>query len=205
MPEITELAELRALVSEPPAFIAEKAIDHVDDASRRFLAASPFFVLATTGADGSVDVSPRGDPAGQVLVLDGGKAVAFADRPGNHRLDSFRNILSHPEVGMLFLVPGRDHTLRINGRARIFADPEFADRFAVRGRRPELAVVVEIDELFLHCAKAFARSSLWDPASWPGRGDVPSAGTMAKSISGTHVPAGEIDAALATDVRTNQY
>lgn len=205
MPEITDLADLRALVSEPPAFIAEKAIDHVDDASRRFLAASPFFVLATTGADGSVDVSPRGDPAGQVLVLDGGTSVAFADRPGNHRLDSFRNILEHPEVGMLFLVPGRDHTLRINGRARIFADPEFADRFAVQGKRPELAVVVEIGELFLHCAKAFARSSLWDPASWPGRGDVPSAGRMAKSISGTHVPASAIDAALTMDVRTNQY
>lgn len=205
MPEITDLAALRAVVSEPAPFIAEKAIDHVDEASRRFLEASPFFLLATTGADGSVDVSPRGDPAGQVLVLEGGKSVAFADRPGNHRLDSFRNVLGHPHVGMLFLVPGRDHTLRINGRARIFQDPEFAGELTVQGRTPELAVVVEIDELFLHCAKAFARSSLWDPATWPGRGDVPSAGRMAKSISGTHVPATAIDAALTMDVRTNQY
>ncbi|MEJ2861500.1 MSMEG_1061 family FMN-dependent PPOX-type flavoprotein [Actinomycetospora flava] len=205
MPEITDLAALRAVVPEPPQFIAEKAIDHVDEESRRFLEASPFFLLATTGADGSVDVSPRGDPAGQVLVLEGGRAVAFADRPGNHRLDSFRNILEHPHVGMLFLVPGRDHTLRINGRARIFRDPSFAAEFAVKGRTPTLAVVVEIDELFLHCAKAFARSSLWDAASWPGRGDVPTAGRMAKSISGTHVPAAAIDAALNVDARTNQY
>lgn len=205
MPEITDLATLREIVAEPPAFIADKAIDHVDDASRRFLAASPFFLLATTGADGSVDVSPRGDPAGQVLVLDEGRAVAFADRPGNHRLDSFRNILEHPRVGMLFLVPGREHTLRINGRARLHHHPPFAGEFVVKGKTPELAVVVEIDELFLHCAKAFLRSSLWDPASWPSTKEVPSAGKMAKSMSGTHVPASAIDAALAVDARTNRY
>lgn len=205
MPEITNLAALRAIVADPPRLIAEKGIDHVDAASRRFLEASPFFLLATTGADGSVDVSPRGDPAGQVLVLDEGRSVAFADRPGNHRLDSFRNILEHPQVGMLFLVPGRDHTLRINGRARILADPPFAADFVVRGRTPRLAVVVEIEELFLHCAKAFLRSSLWDPASWPSGKDVPSAGRIAKSQSGTHVPAAAIDAALRVDARTNRY
>jgi uncharacterized protein len=203
MPEITDEATLRAIVSEPPAVIADKAIDHVDEQSRRFLDASPFFLLATTGADGSVDVSPRGDPAGQVLVLDGGRSVAFADRPGNHRLDSFRNILAHPQVGMIFLVPGRDHTLRINGRARIHQHPPFAADFSVKGRTPELAVVVEIEELFLHCAKAFLRSSLWDPTTWPR--DVPSAGKIAKSQSGTHVPAAAIDAALAVDARTNRY
>lgn len=203
MPEITDEATLRAIVSEPPAVIADKAIDHVDEQSRRFLDASPFFLLATTGADGSVDVSPRGDPAGQVLVLDEGRAVAFADRPGNHRLDSFRNILAHPQVGMIFLVPGRDHTLRINGRARIHQHPPFAGDFTVKGRTPELAVVVEIEELFLHCAKAFLRSSLWDPASWPR--DVPSAGKIAKSQSGTHVAAAAIDAALAVDARANRY
>jgi uncharacterized protein len=136
-------------------------------------------------------------------VLDEGRAVAFADRPGNHRLDSFRNILAHPQVGMIFLVPGRDHTLRINGRARIHQHPPFAGDFTVKGRTPELAVVVEIEELFLHCAKAFLRSSLWDPATWPR--DVPSAGTIAKSQSGTHVPAAAIDAALRVDARTNRY
>ncbi|MEJ2890249.1 MSMEG_1061 family FMN-dependent PPOX-type flavoprotein [Actinomycetospora aeridis] len=205
MPEITDLATLRAIVSEPPPVIADKAIDHVDAESRRFLAASPFFLLATTGADGSVDVSPRGDPAGQVLVLDDGRAIAFADRPGNHRLDSFRNILEHPQVGMLFLVPGRDHMVRINGRARILQHPPFAGDFTVQGRTPELAVKVEIDELFLHCAKAFLRSSLWDPEAWPGSREVPSAGKMAKSMSGTHVPAAAIDAALAVDARANRY
>jgi uncharacterized protein len=205
MGEITDEATLRAIVSEPPAFIAEKAIDHVDAASRRFLDASPFFLLATTGADGSVDVSPRGDPAGQVIVLDDGRTVAFADRPGNHRLDSLRNILAHPQVGMIFLVPGQDHTLRINGRARVLQHPPFADRFVVTGKSPELAVAVAIDELFLHCAKALLRSALWDPAAWPAKGDLPSAGTIARSQSGTHVPAAAIDAALAVDARTNRY
>lgn len=205
MREITDEAALRAIVPDPPRLIAEKAIDHVDAESARFLAASPFFLLATTGADGSVDVSPRGDPSGQVLVLEDGRAVAFADRPGNHRVDSFRNILARPQVGMLFLVPGQDHTLRINGRARIVADPPFAERFRVKGKVPTLAVIVEIDELFLHCAKALLRSTLWDPSSWPAKADTPSAGRIAKSQSGTRVPASVIDAGLRLDSRTNRY
>src|SRR4051812_9970963 len=151
-------AELRELVSEPAKVIAEKAIDHVDAESARFIAASPFFLLATTAADGTCDVSPRGDPAGSVLVLDE-LTLAFGDRKGNRRLDSLRNILQNPHVGMLFVVPGVGETVRVNGTARVVADTGYLPRLAVRGVTPGIAVEVHVEELFLHCSKAFARSA----------------------------------------------
>ena len=205
MEEITDEARLREIVAEPGRAVAEKAVDRVDAESRRFLEASPFFLLATTGPEGATDVSPRGDPPGSVLVLDEGRSVAFGDRKGNRRLDSLRNILHDPRVGMLFLVPGSGDTLRLNGRARIVHHPDFAERLAVSGSVPELAIVVEVEELFLHCAKAFLRSSLWDPATWPDRRDVPSAGRIARSQPGVRVPAGVIDAALRLEARLNRY
>jgi PPOX class probable FMN-dependent enzyme len=197
-------AELRELVREPAKVIAEKAIDHVDAESARFIAASPFFLLATTAADGTCDVSPRGDPAGSVLVLDGA-TLAFGDRKGNRRLDSLRNILQNPHVGMLFVVPGVGETVRVNGTARVVADTDYLPRLTVRGVTPDIAVEIHVEELFLHCSKAFARSALWDPASWPAKGTVPSAGQLVRSQSGTQHPAAEIDAALREDARVNQY
>ncbi|MGK5685170.1 MSMEG_1061 family FMN-dependent PPOX-type flavoprotein [Actinoplanes sp. URMC 104] len=197
---ITSAEELREYVAPPPRFIAEKGIDHIDAQSRRFLELSPFFLLATTADDGTCDVSPRGDPAGSVLVLDD-RTLAFADRKGNGRLDSLLNIVEHPRVGLLFLVPGSGDTVRVNGRARIVAGAPYLDRLTMRGVTPALAVEVTVEELFLHCARAFVRSSLWDVSSWPARGDVPSAGTIAKSISRTDVEAATIDEALETAAR----
>lgn len=169
--------ELRALIEEPAEAIRDKPVAGIDAESRRFLEASPFFLLATTSDDGTVDVSPRGDPPGSVLVLDG-RSLAFADRPGNRRVDSMRNLLRHPHVGMLFVVPGIDHTLRVNGRARLVRGGPVLDRLAATGARPALATVVEVDELYVHCGRAFTRSALWDPASWPGRRDLPTAGQL---------------------------
>ncbi|MCM4080300.1 MSMEG_1061 family FMN-dependent PPOX-type flavoprotein [Paractinoplanes hotanensis] len=188
-------AELREYVAPPPRFIAEKGIDHIDPESRRFIEMSPFFLLATSAADGTCDVSPRGDPAGSVLVLDD-RTLAFADRKGNGRLDSLTNLLQRPRVGMVFMVPGSGDTVRVNGRARIVAEAPYLDRLAMRNVVPQLAVEVVVEELFLHCARAFTRSRLWDTATWPVKGDVPSAGRIAKSISGTEVEAEVIDDAL---------
>ncbi|TQM10988.1 MSMEG_1061 family FMN-dependent PPOX-type flavoprotein [Pseudonocardia kunmingensis] len=196
--------ELREFVEAPHHTIADKAIDHVDAESRRFIEASPFFLLATAADDGSCDVSPRGDTPGSVLVLDD-RTLAFGDRKGNRRLDSLRNILRQPRVGMLFLVPGTGETLRVNGTARIVADAPYLPRLAVQGVAPQLAVEVGVEELFLHCAKAFARSALWRPATWPAAGTVPTAGQIARSQSGTTTPASVIDAALREDERVNQY
>jgi PPOX class probable FMN-dependent enzyme len=202
---ISSADELREIVPPPTQVVADKAIDHIDDASRRFLEASPFFLLATSAADGSCDVSPRGDPPGSVLVLDR-STLAFGDRKGNRRLDSLRNILANPQVGMLFLVPGSGDTLRVNGTARIVADADYLPEMARGGVVPHLAIEVVVDELFLHCSKAFGRSALWDPASWPAKGEVPSAGEIVRSQHPrVTVPAAEIDAALEESAVVNRY
>ena len=188
-------AELREYVKEPPRIIADKGIDHIDAESRRFIELSPFFLLATAAADGTCDVSPRGDPAGSVLVLDE-HTLAFADRKGNRRLDSLVNLLQRPHVGMLFLVPGSGDTLRVNGSARIVADAPYLPGMAMRGVTPQLAVEVRVEELYLHCSRAFVRSSLWDTGTWPAGDEVPSAGRIARSQSGSRLPAAMFDAVL---------
>jgi uncharacterized protein len=165
MKEVSGAAELRALVGEPTAQNAGKVRRELDEMDRAWLAASPFLLMATSGADGSCDVSPKGDPAGFTLVLDE-RTIAVPERPGNRRADGFHNILGNPHVGLVFLIPGRGDTLRINGRARLVSDADFFDRMVVKGHRPPLAVVVDIDEVFYHCSKAFLRSALWKPESW---------------------------------------
>lgn len=162
---LTSAAELRALLGEPSTGAIVKERPRLHDLDREWLAASPFCLVATAGADGTCDVSPKGDPAGFTLVLDD-TTIVLPERPGNRRADGFLNILANPHVGLLFFVPGRGDTLRINGRARLIRDAPYFDALVVRGHRPALAVVVEIDQVFHHCAKAFLRSGLWDPATW---------------------------------------
>ncbi|MEV0388471.1 pyridoxamine 5'-phosphate oxidase family protein [Nonomuraea sp. NPDC050643] len=198
-------AELREIVKEPPQTIWDKDIARIDEHARTIIAHSPFVLLATSNSDGICDVSPRGDPAGSVLVLDDHRLV-LADRPGNQRLDSFRNVLDNPHVGMLFIVPGMNETLRVNGRATLVSDAPFFDDLMVQGKRPRLAVLVEVEELYMHCAKAFLRSSLWKPETWPDRKSLPTLGRIAKDQMGLKgVPAKVIDAGLALDAKMNQY
>ena len=149
-------------------------------------------------------MSPRGDPAGSVLVVDE-HTLAFGDRKGNRRLDSMINIVQHAQVGMIFLVPGRGDTLRVNGRARVVADAPYLPQLAVAGVTPQLAVEVRVEELFLHCTKAFARSALWDTASWPAKREVPTAGQMVRSQHELPVPAKVIDEMLRHDAKVNRY
>lgn len=165
MVEVTSEAELRALVGEPIARAANKARPRLHELDRQWLAASAFCLVATAAADGTCDVSPKGDPAGFTLVLDD-STIAIPERPGNRRVDGFRNVLSNPHVGLIYLVPGRGDTLRINGRARVVRDGPFFDDMIVKGNRPALALVVDIEEIFHHCSKAFLRSALWKPETW---------------------------------------
>ena len=163
--EITNEAELRELIGTPMPRAAAKDRRTLHERDREWLAASPFCPIATAGADGTCDVSPKGDPRGFALVLDD-TTIAIPERPGNRRADGYRNILANPHVGLIFLIPGRTDTLRINGRARLIADaPWFAD-MEVKGHRPVLAVEVAIEQIFYHCAKAFLRSELWQPETW---------------------------------------
>ena len=166
--QVTSSEELTELLGSPSPQVADKARRSLDEIDRAWLAHSPLCLVATADSDGSCDVSPKGDPAGFAHVLDD-VTVAIPERPGNRRADGFRNLLGNPQVGLLFLVPGRGDTLRINGRATLLRDAPFFDAMTVAGRRPVLALVVHVEEVFFHCSKAFLRSQLWDPATWdPG-------------------------------------
>ncbi|WP_100445449.1 pyridoxamine 5'-phosphate oxidase family protein [Glycomyces xiaoerkulensis] len=162
---VADPEELRRIVGDVKPRAATKERPRLHRRDREWLAASPFCVVATADADGNCDASPKGDPAGLVHVLDD-TTVAVPERKGNRRVDGYHNVLSNPHVGLLSLVPGRNETLRINGRARIVADAPFFDDMVVKGHRPILALVVEIDTIFLHCGKSFMRADLWRPESW---------------------------------------
>jgi hypothetical protein len=195
---------LSEVVGEAAERTRQKVIDRIDEHARTLIAHSPFVLLATSAPDGSCDVSPRGDPAGSVLVLDE-KTLVLADRPGNKLIDSFRNIVDNPHAGLLFLVPGMNETLRVNGRANLVSDAPFFDSLVVKGKRPKLAVVVEVEQLYMHCAKAFLRSSLWEPETWPDRSALPSMGTIMRDQMALPMSAAELDASLDERALTEQY
>ncbi len=174
---VTSARELRELVAPPTGRAVLKERRSLDEHCRAFIARSPFVLVATAGPDGRCDVSPKGDVPGFVHVLDDHRLV-IPDRPGNRRLDGMTAILDNPHVGLLFLVPGKEETLRVNGRACITRDPALLARFAVAGKTPQLAFGVEVEECFMHCAKAFKRSRLWEPATWPDPATLPSLGRI---------------------------
>lgn len=183
MVEVTSEDELRELVGEAHQYALNKVRTSLHAIDREWLARSPLCFVATTGADGSCDVSPKGDPAGFAKVLDD-RTLALPERPGNRRVDGFRNILSNPRAGLVFLVPGRGDTLRVNGRARIVREAPFFDDMVVKGNRPKLALVVEIEEVFYHCPKAFLRSGAWNPESWQPDA-LPSKARISKALERT--------------------
>jgi hypothetical protein len=155
---------LRERYRPPSEAVVKKARPVIDPQAAGLVAAAPLIVLATS-SDSGTDASPRGGPPGFVKVLDHDH-LAFGDLSGNNRLDSYSNIIDHPDVGILFLVPGMDETLRVNGRARVTTDPSVLDRTAIDGVHPKVALVVEVDECFVHCAKALRRSGVWQPDTW---------------------------------------
>ena len=191
--EVTTADELVGLLGEPLPRVRDKARPALADRDRDWLAASPFCVVATADADGRCDASPKGDPAGRLVHVIDDRTLAIAERPGNKRADGYRNILENPHVGLNFLIPGRGDTLRINGRARLVSDAPFFDEMLVKGHRPVLAVVVEIDEVFHHCQKAFLRSGLWDPATWDPSGRVPRRAVLAHELEPTGKTIEELD------------
>ncbi len=162
---VTSADELRALVGAPAPRAATKVRTTLGRVDRQWLACAPLCLVATSSADGRCDVSPKGDPPGSVLVLDD-TTVVLAERPGNRRVDGFLNVLENPHVGLIFVVPGRGDTLRVNGRAALARDAPFFDDLVVEQHRPALALVVDVEEVFYHCSKAFLRSRLWQPQSW---------------------------------------
>ena len=163
--------ELRDLYGQPGARAVTKERPALNEDCRAFIAHSPFLVMGTAGADGRCDVSPKGDAPGFVHVLDD-HHLAIPDRLGNNRIDGLRNMVENPHVGLIFMIPGREDTLRVNGRARVVRDEALLDRLAVNGKRPVTALVVEVEQCFMHCARAFKRAGLWEPERWPDTGGV---------------------------------
>ena len=191
--EIDGLEGLVALIGEPAPRARDKSRPALLDVDRAWLAASPFCMMATADAEGRCDASPKGDPAGQLVHVLDDRTIAIAERPGNRRADGYRNILQNPHVGLNFLIPGRGDTLRVNGRARLVADAPFFDEMIVKGHRPLLAVVVDIEDLFFHCAKAFMRSGLWAPETWDPEGSVPRRAALARAAEADDRSQQELD------------
>jgi len=196
---ITDETALRALIGGEPADLTRTKIsDRVNDLTRQFIERSPFLCLATSAPDGRCDVSPRGDPAGFVRILDE-RRLLIPERPGNRLADSLRNILENPNVGLLFFIPGVGDTLRVNGRALLTTDATLLEALAVEGKTPKLALLVEVNEVFTHCSKAFIRSDLWNPDRHIERDELPSQGAILRSLNPT------IDAAQYDSERAERY
>ena len=191
---IDSVDELIGLLGTPGERAATKSRSALLDVDRAWLASSPFCVMATSDAEGRCDASPKGDPAGQLVHVIDDRTVAIAERPGNKRADGYKNILSNPHVGLNFFIPGRGDTLRINGRARLVSDAPFFDEMVVKGHRPVLAVVVEIEDVFFHCGKAFLRSGLWKPETWNPETHVPRRAVIAQKIERKESTLEELDA-----------
>lgn len=197
--------EVRAVIGEPHELVVLKVRAGLDEHCRAFIARSPFVALGTVDAAGNADVSPRGDPPGFVKVLDD-ETLAIPERPGNKLMDSLANILETGRVGVLFVIPGIEETLRVNGKATITDDPELLAGMVVQGKPPKLAIVVRVEEAYLHCAKAFKRSRLWDPSTQVSRSELPTLGRMLRDqIRPKDMTAADIDEFAEEDYRTRMY
>ena len=203
---VRDASELFALYGEPLERSVRKQIDHLDDYCRAFIAASPLLVLGTQGAgpDAAADTSPRGDVPGFVRIVDD-HTLLIPDRRGNNRLDSLKNILKNPRVGLLFLVPGVHEAFRVNGEAVISRDPELLASFAVQGKLPRTVLVVTVKEAYIHCSRALVRADAWNPDKFASPRNVPSFGTMMQAHTGGFVDGNALDEENKTRVPLTLY
>ncbi len=200
---LTDATALRQLYGEPSDAAIAKEIDYVHPHYRAMIEASPFMVMATSGPDG-LDVSPRGDPAGFIVVQDD-RTLLIPDRRGNNRADSLNNLVADPRIALLFLIPGVGETLRVNGRAEICVDPAMLERFPAQGKLPRSVIVVHVERVYFQCPKALVRSDLWNPAKHVERRSLPSSGTILADITSGRVGGAEYDAAYPARLKATIY
>lgn len=174
---IETMEGLRAVTGEASQLVIDKVQPEIDEMSAAWIEASPFVLIGTADAEGNMDVSPKGDPAGFVRVLNS-KTLLIPDRPGNRRVDTLGNLIQNPHIGLIFLVPGKEETLRVNGRAQIVRDAALREQFAVKGKAPALLIAVHTDEVFFHCAKCIIRSGLWNGSDSPANDALPTLGEV---------------------------
>jgi PPOX class probable FMN-dependent enzyme len=192
--------QLRTLYRQPGELPLRKEMRRLEAHSRNFLAKSPFVLIGSQDRNGNADVTPKGDKPGFVAVLDD-FTIAIPDRPGNNRLDTWENVIENPAVGLIFLIPGMDETLRINGEARLTDDQALRERLAAEGKLPVSVLVVKIRAVYMHCAKAFMRSQLWKPESWPARSQMPTLGEIMRDQLALAESGSALDASLAEAYR----
>jgi uncharacterized protein len=183
---ITTEAALRDLIGSPAEIVCSKVTTHLNPLTRQYIERSPFLCIATSDVEGNCDLSPRGDPAGFVSIIDE-RTLLLPERPGNRIADTLTNILANPHVGLLFLVPGATETFRVNGRATLTTERARLDPCAVEGKTPKLGILVEIDEAYTQCSKAMLRSHLWDPTLFVTQRDLPSNGQIMRAINGEQI------------------
>jgi PPOX class probable FMN-dependent enzyme len=201
---LDSVEQLRAVIPHPAPRSIAKTLNRLDAHCCTLIESAPFVAIASGSAQDGLDVSPKGDPAGFVLVLDE-RTLAIPDRPGNRRADTLHNVLRSPQVALLFVIPGRAETLRVNGEARIVRDSWLRDRLAVRGKRPELALVVSVREAFVHCGKCMLRSRLWQPESWPGTGKLPSHARCLADHAGVAASLEQLESEIEEAYRSRLY
>jgi PPOX class probable FMN-dependent enzyme len=192
-------AHLRELLGEPSELVEQKIADRLNGLTRQFVERSPFVVVATGRPDGGLDVSPRGDPAGFVRILDD-RTLLLPDRPGNKLADTLTNLLENGRIALLFLIPGVNDTFRVNGRARIVDDAELLAESKVEGKAPQLGILVEVEEAYTQCPKALLRSELWNPERHIDRSELPSSGEILRAVADP-----ELDVEKYEEARTERY
>jgi uncharacterized protein len=197
--------ELRSMLGESSELVKRKVISHLDEHCQDFISRSPFLVISTSDERGHTDVSPRGDQPGFALILDD-KHLVIPERPGNKRMDTMRNILANPKAGLLFLIPGLGETLRVNGSATLVKDDALLERMAVNGKKPLIGIAIEVEECFIHCAKAMKRSGLWEPDTWSEKETLPNAAKILLAHSKLpNKTEKELDEALQKDYKSSLY
>ena len=201
---ITTEEELREIMGYPSEIVTRKTINHIDQHCKSFIEKSPFITIATSDLNGNFDVSPKGDPAGFVKILSD-KLLAIPDRPGNRKADTLRNIIQNPNVGLIFLIPGIKETLRVNGEAKIVRDEKVLEQLSCQGKTPSFAIIVQVKEAFMHCAKCMIRSNLWGTIDDTQERPVPSLGKILVDHGKLEISYEELDDRIKTDEETKLY
>lgn len=201
---ISTRQRFREIFDEPSQVILDKNIDHIDDICASYIKASPFIILSTIGADGDLSTSPKGDPAGFVQILDS-KTLAIPERLGNHRCDSFENILVNPKVGIIFIIPGFGVTLRVSGTATIVRDKKLQKSMAINGKQPNAVLIINVEQAFAHCSKAIMRAKIWQQQQWPDVSNLPNLGVAMVTHGELSVDATQMQDIVINDEKTRLY
>lgn len=201
---ITTEEELREVMGHPNEIVTRKTINYIDQHCKSFIEKSPFITIATSDLHGNFDVSPKGDPAGFVKILSD-KLLAIPDRPGNRKADTLSNIIQNPNIGLIFLIPGIKETLRVNGKAKIVRDEKILELLSCQGKTPSFAIIVQVKEAFMHCAKCMIRSNLWGTIDDTQERPVPSLGKVLVDHGKLEISYEELDDRIKNDEKTKLY